>query len=453
MRTLIAMLIGVIVAAGANLVDDRAVVAVAVFYLTALTLLIVVINFISVFQTRNRVGLLFFAVGCLFWYWSEACALALGFPMFANIAGFSPILGLEVPTWVVAKATLCCSLFMFFGYWTWYLLPSSFSVDRLILTKPYPFKARYSIDVVLMLFALSGWLPLIFTYGSPEAAIAQLLTMRSDPALDQEAGFANYLPIASLVAASISAVRILFRSNGSVLLRILAVIAGGALVIASGTRFKLIYLIMPAIVLLLTDKSSFFSKRQRARYLLGALVLLFFVASYQFVNRYGEGSVDEAANVSGAVSGAGHFTALMHAVYLVPNEAGYFYQPMGPFFVTDYIPRFIWSDKPVHKFWEFYNDRLAVYTGGNITPSSVGQYYMNWGVMGAALIGVVLGAWVKLADNSLLNVVVRKDDLAASVVAFLIVFVFLSFRVYSPMYFAYPLFAYLMFRLLRFVFR
>ena len=113
-----------------------------------------------------------------------------------------------------------------------------------------------------------------------------------------------------------------------------------------------------------------------------------------------------------------------------------FQQSMAILFVTDLIPRFIWENKPIHEYWLFYNQ---ISLGGNVTPSIVGQYYMNWGVIGVLVSGLIFGLWAGLIDFLHKGYTESHRPQLLIVSGFLAAFLFLSFRHYSANYFFYVL--------------
>jgi hypothetical protein len=86
--------------------------------------------------------------------------------------------------------------------------------------------------------------------------------------------------------------------------------------------------------------------------------MLFAVTFYQIINRNST-SFDNQYTFT---TGSGHFIALSHAVSISEDLDEYFYQPMGLLFLSDFIPRMYWKDKIKPIFWDYYNERLAVFS-------------------------------------------------------------------------------------------
>ncbi|MBM3942630.1 MAG: hypothetical protein FJ316_06860 [SAR202 cluster bacterium] len=140
-------------------------------------------------------------------------------------------------------------------------------------------------------------------------------------------------------------------------------------------------------------------------------------------------------------SSTGQFTALLYAEYLVPERHPYFMEVAEPYFVIHWIPRKFWPEKPIMRSWTEYNDS---YTGGssefNVTPSVIGQFHINWGVLGVVFIGAWLGFLTCLADRLMLGLDLDRQQALAVVVGMLYAFILSSFRFYSPIYVTYVVF-------------
>jgi oligosaccharide repeat unit polymerase len=254
--------------------------------------------------------------------------------------------------------------------------------------------------------------------------------------IEMEAGFKNYLPIASIACAGFAMARLITGSSTSALLSIAAVLAGGIIAILSGTRFKVLYFLMPALICAMIGVRDP-GLRQRSLVYLGILVAaILFVTAFQFQNRYGSGSV-ETSKFSGVV-GAAHYTPLVFSIALM-RDTSPFYQPMSILFITDFVPRSIWPGKPNHEYFDFFN-QLAIF-GGNVTPSVLGQYYMNWGLAGGVISGLIFGIWARVIDLLYCRFRISENYLFLILSAFVCAFIFLSFRHYAANYFTYVLVA------------
>jgi oligosaccharide repeat unit polymerase len=399
-----------------------------------LSVAILALNLVRFLRTRENLGLFMLSLGSVFWFWGEVFGLLASDPVFPNVASYAPFREGQIPQGVLAKSLVAVALFNLTAFATLLL------TGRMALKLPTPHLGERAcsawVDIALVLFALAGWFPFLQTFGGFQQALANMLLMRSET-VEFEASLVNYLPILSISSASYALVRLATGSCGSRLIALLAVLVGAPIAVLSGTRFKLLYLLLPAVL-----AHALYPRGKRTstlRTILVSIVLagsMLALATYQFANRYG--SQDDIELITAAVWGAGHFTALTHAVALMEDRwIQPFMQPMAPLFVTDYVPRFIWPDKPMHEYWEFYNTSLVY--AGNITPSVVGQYYLNWGWIGAAISGVIFGLWARVGDVLLERFRLSANHLYLALAVFVFAFLFLSYRVYSPNYFTYPL--------------
>lgn len=394
-------------------------------------------------RTKREVGLLVINAGALFWFWYEVGFLALSDPVFANTESWSAFSSASIPADVIAKALFILSSFTISAHIAHSLLGNTAFFNS---TKGARFSHRKTswLDGLLLVISMLGWLPLIESSGGIAMSLERLTAMRADHVVEVESGFMGYLAIFSLCASSYALIRLASKSTSSRLLAICAFTVGAAIVVFSGTRFRLLYLIAPAIfVLFFSSDHRGLTKRQIIFIVIGAMSL-FLLAYFQINSR--DGGYGSKLN---AFYGNQHFSAFTFAVGLVPSLEEHFYQPLLPFFVTDYIPRFLWPDKPLHTFWEFYNGVLIVNGFGNVTPSVLGQYYMNWGLFGGFIAGFIFGFWAKIIDKFVLSYIVTRSPYSVAMAAYVSVFLFLSFRVLLPSYFFYILVMYLFLLILR----
>lgn len=395
------------------------------------------------YKLRRDIGYAVIAVGWCFWFWFEVIVQTVVDPSFPNFISYSPFLGQRIPEQVIATSLSCVAWFQLSSSVTWDSL-ARLGPLRLLHRIPRRSTAIY-LDLALAIAAILGWIPLLLASGGFMPALDHLQQMRKET-LGLEAGFANYLPILSIASSSIALARLTMGHCHHRLFAVIAVLFGGSLAIFSGTRFKLFYLVFPAILGIHASYKHAHSPINfiKKNAILAAVAgIVFALAFYQVT--YRTEYLVKTGQISwlNAFIGAGHFSALTHAVGLVPSERDYFYEPMLPFFVTDYIPRFIWPEKPEHSFWEFYNKRLAI--GGNLTPSIVAQYYMNWGPFGSVLAGIIIGAWARFGEALYQCTDIRNHSMRVISGGMVLAFVFLSYRVLSPNYFTYPLIAFMFF--------
>jgi hypothetical protein len=147
------------------------------------------------------------------------------------------------------------------------------------------------------------------------------------------------------------------------------------------------------------------------------------------------------------VEGNDQFGPELIATNVVEEQGHFFMEAMTPFFFTQFIPRDFWPEKPYPVFWQIFNAEWTQGRNLNVTPSITGQYYMNWGYFGVAYIGLYMGWLARLCEEWFLRLQMGRQLLSATAAGLLMAFVFFSFRIYHPMYFAYPLFGYLVYHL------
>lgn len=383
----------------------------------------------KVLHGRAYLGFSILSVGSVFWFWQEVFVLSVGSPSFPNTVSYSPVSGEVFPEILVAESLFVLSSFSLCAVLAWVIFGRV--LNRAFIV-PRRSGQTVLLDVVLLAIALLGWWPFLQTFGGIQQTIVRLLLLRAE-SVEFEAGLQNYIPIASISCAGFALARIVNGSARSTLICLAAAVFGGVIAVLSGTRFKLIYFMAPALICAfvgLRDKEKSQSSIIYVTAIFGAIIS---VAAFQFVNRYGVGSADSTA--LSAAAGARHFTPLVFAISIMEGRA-YFNQSMGVLFVTDLVPRFIWPGKPNHEYWEFYNQ---ISLGGNVTPSMLGQYYLNWGLAGGAIVGVIFGFWARIADILYARYLSTKNPLFLIFAAFVCTFLFLSFRHYSANYFTYLL--------------
>ena len=145
------------------------------------------------------------------------------------------------------------------------------------------------------------------------------------------------------------------------------------------------------------------------------------------------------------VEGHDQFGAELIAIKVTEDVGHFFMEPMTPFFLTHFIPHQFWAGKPYPASWQYFNDEWTQGGNFNVTPSITGQYYMNWGYVGVVWIGLFIGALARFCEDWFRRLRVQQQLLSATVAGLLLSFVFFSFRIYHPLYFAYPLFGYLVY--------
>jgi oligosaccharide repeat unit polymerase len=221
-------------------------------------------------------------------------------------------------------------------------------------------------------------------------------------------------------------------------------VAACAPVILGGTRFLVLYIVLPLILVLLGRS------RKRAAGINVAKVILVAVlcaVTFQAMLYFRSRGVTSLRNISvtdiGEAKTNFQFDALLLSRYLVPDTYDFIHESMAPFFVIHWIPRSLWPEKPVPEVLTLFNVGNGVtMSTGNITPSVIGQYYMCWGVSGIIGIALIIGGITRFADRLVLcggmqlsmPFVVALGSLYASISC--------SFRYFSPFYFSHAFMAF-----------
>jgi hypothetical protein len=215
------------------------------------------------------------------------------------------------------------------------------------------------------------------------------------------------------------------------------------ILVLSGSRHTVLVVLLPVSAVIL--RRSY--KRLRISKVLlwaSAILLLFCISQVQVVTR-NVGWDAARALVPDQVLNAevtGQFSALLLSESLVPTRHDFFVDPTPVYFITHWIPRRFWPEKPVDQVWQYFNDEV---TGGdpvwNVTPSVIGQFYMNCGVIGLCAIGCFLGMVCRITDNVLGRLTLSEHHAAAVCVATLYVFVINSLRYFAPFYLVYSVMA------------
>lgn len=388
--------------------------------------------------------------GVSFWFWLEAIRLALDEPPFVLVTIYQSLSG-EVPPDIVGEGIFSVSLFglgLVAGYYA--VNPSGF-VRRMFHYRVDRVSGAW-LDVILFSLSLLGWIPMLVAVGGDINWLMEILgEMRAYQVTgyEQDPGLATHFGLLSVAGGALGFARLVAGWRGSRLLQALAFLAASMWVFSTGSRFNLAYLILPALFAI---AASIQQARAREVFILRLKIILLAAiiaaglllqgALRQFGITEGRSFVDEESAVSIASRGGfghEHFSALLIAIDFTRQRGEYFLEPMTPFFLVHFIPRAIWPEKPVPISWLEYNDAV---TGGsdafNVTPSVIGQYYMNWGLLGVAFIGLFFGVFARVLDTA--DAVLRRETqfLGLVVCGMWTVFLFLSFRFYHPLYVTFP---------------
>ena len=378
-------------------------------------------------------GIFVFLLGSLFWFFIELFSLSILDKPFVDSSSYSPFGREQIPYGILSVSIFSLSLFCFISYFIW-AITQRVKFLNFFIFKKRQLKSKIYIDLFLFFIVLMGWFPFYKEFGGIKNALIKLFLFR-DANIELEPSLINFLPIFAIVAASFAFFRLITKMDNNRLISLLIFLIGSAIAFLSGTRFKIIILLVPAILVIFVIENNYQTTIKKIRAIFLIFLMLFAVTFYQIINR----NLTNSDNQFTFMTGSGHFIALSHAVSISEDLDEYFYQPMGLLFLSDFIPRMYWKDKIKPLFWDYYNERLAVSQNTNITPSILGQYYLNWGLIGSVIIGINIGLYIRLIDEFVFWYKKNKNLFNLWLAVFVSTFVFLSFRVYSFNYFFYVL--------------
>ncbi len=297
--------------------------------------------------------------------------------------------------------------------------------------------------LVAILLVACGLVPMLIYYQfDVDRVMAAIIASRSPTDFEAgEPGLAQHLALFGIFGGALFFVYALkvktWRRVAWILLGVLAALP----FISAGARHVWLYISLPSLLILLRGFKGSFTPPRVFAVVLGTLFILTiaqFQIAYRTVgwNEIGSGPTQELLSLNTN----GHFTALLFAEHLVPNEHPYFRQPAEFYFLIHWIPRQLWPTKPIMESWVYYNDSYVQGANFNVTPSVVGQFHMDWGLAGVIYIGAWLGFLATLADRVLLRLDSDRQRATFVVVGMFYAFIISSFRFYSPIYFSYFLF-------------
>jgi oligosaccharide repeat unit polymerase len=302
-------------------------------------------------------------------------------------------------------------------------------------------KPRSQMLPIVLFFAACAVFPLLLSFGGNLGEVGETLLAgrsRTGPAAE-DIGYIQYLYYLGLFGSALLLAKgALSKEKNRRFYLLLGILSALPFVMVSGSRHLWLYIALPTVVISIRLFGGGTNPGRFLRISVLALVVLLVVQLQFALRQHGWTKTSYVSTQQIFQTGTtGQFTALLYAEYLVPEFHGYFREPAEPYFVTHFIPRAIWPEKKFMQSWTYYN---ASYTQGlkfNVTPSVIGQFYINWGVAGVAFIGVWLGFLTYLADRILSALNIRRQWAMAAAVGMLYAFVCSSFRIYYPIYFVY----------------
>jgi oligosaccharide repeat unit polymerase len=393
------------------------------------------------------VGRITINFGIFYWFWLGAFQSTLEDPPFPTPDALYPGFFQTIPPDVVAICLIGVNLFALTAMLGWRYLPQPQRVLGLLADRLDPPSASW-LDWLALGLVLLAWMSLFLAYqGNLSAAVADLLLMRAGGKIgaSQDVGILHHLRLLGVFGAALALARIVLRSPGLKVARYLAVgLMFPILFFGQGSRFNFGYLLLPAVLVLIAPARHRLHWRSRRSTLMVFFAIGVVLVLYQgAIRTVGfDAARERGVELSSGFVGHDHFGAMAVAVDFAETE-GYWMEPMAPYFITHFIPRSVWPNKPYPKSWLAYNFMWTQGHAFNVTPSITGQYYYNWGLAGVLYIGFFMGWLARFCEAWFARLDMQRQLMSATVAGLLLGFVFLSFRLFYPLYFAYPLFGFL----------
>ncbi len=422
----------------------REALATVVPVMALLSLLIVIIS-VSRALRSGHIGHAFLHFGVFVTYWMGFLRLCTSQPAFASgVFQIAASVGLLYPLEKVALAAVYVALFQFtallgmslgvpstlrrMGRWRW---------DRPLSTP---------LLWVIALSAFAAWIPSLVAFrGDVEQAVARQMAMRSGSS--PSGGFVGLLAHLTHFAQYGTAVGIVLivvtYGRRSIVLWVGA-FTGLVFFMLQGTRHHMLFVAVPVAVYVFR-----LMVQQRKRKLLALLVcgLLLIGLVYQLQTALRERGWREIGNIDPrdliAFKGMDHIEAMIFSLVLVPEQHDYFHEAVTPYFVTHFVPHSWWPSKPFPKFWLYYNQRYTRGDPFNVCPSYIGQSHMTWGFMGVVIGALWMGWLTRLADTWFHLADAEGQKLWVIWVGSFYGFLISMHRIYYPLYFVYPAFAFI----------
>jgi oligosaccharide repeat unit polymerase len=385
-------------------------------------------------------GLALMVLSCIIFFWLDAFLLASQSEPYSPPASM-PLNENRFSSEEVATALLHCAAFevmIFVGY--------SLSVRSTDRAKRWMVSRVDTKDplkrVLPYLFVPCGFVSLVVGYSFRFDSIrAALLDGRIGVGGIEERGLWVSFDHFGLFAA---AYFFLCSASGEKLFRVtyalIGVIAATPFVL-SGSRHYLLFIFFPVCLAGLRKLSGSLTPGRLMKW--SILFAIFFCLPFLQVTlrSVGWAQLFSPEPIEIYPDASGQFSALLYAEHLVPADHDFFYELAEPYFVFHWIPRQFWQGKPIMAAWEFYNSAYSQGRPFNVTPSIIGQYYMNWGVAGVLIIGLQLGFFARAIDSVSICVQGRHRTAVLVVLGMAYAFLIASFRYYHPLYFTYEAFA------------
>lgn len=419
--------------------------------LAAFALLLAVVNILllldvskEALRTRS-LGKVLLVGSVLFFYWFDALQLGFEKPPFAVPARL-PVYSGQFHKEIIKQAYSYVTLFQLMLLVGYSVRPRMHRLVPWVCSRVD--SASGSGRLLRYLLVSCALVPLLVSYGfNLEVTIDALLAARSGGPAAEDIGLLHYLYFLGMYgAAFLLAEAIVFSDWKQTLSRtsffLIGAVGAVPFIMLWGTRHLWLFIALPACILLLTHSKGRITL-PRALTWGTILATVFLVAQLQLALRLR--GWEEIGTIGTSElferNPSGQFVALLFAELLVPDFHNYFREPVEPYFLIHWIPRRLWQGKPTMALWEYYNEAYTRGAAFNVTPSVIGQFHMNYGVIGVIFIGVWLGFLACLADRLLLAIDLDRQRAVAISIGMFHAFILSSFRFYSPVYFTYFVFA------------
>lgn len=393
----------------------------------------------------GRIGPVVLLAGVLLSFWLGAwrCMSRAYAPASATL--WSEFGGLW-PARTVARAILYVSLFQFVSLAACFAAPPLRRPAVLLRRLDRPVGHDLRVPLVFLAIAAMFAVLLIRSGGSPSGLLDILAGSRTASASARRIGPLMHVVWLGYCGVAIGLSDLLLTRRPLRIRLILACIvaAGAIVVLADGTRHRLLYVFGPPCLILLHLSVA---RGRRYRWILPAAVL-FCVAAYQGQSLCRDTGWRTLASHDRRdllhLSGTDQFQPLLYALELMGARGRHLHTPAWPFFLTHWVPRRLWPAKPHQPALELFSRtrtgaaELAV---RNATPSLLGQYHINWGVFGVAWIALCMGLAAGLLDRLARDGPLTDAPFAWTLLGMLWAFLAASFRALSPQYLLMPLLA------------
>ena len=397
------------------------------------------------------VGWIFLVTGHVFWFATPAL-----YQVVRPGLWFGDWIDTNVPTYALTKASLLIGLFLFGNGVGYYVFKRNRTVRSNVSPRGFLIPATHRLPLVCFLFFM-GILPYLLYGGGMIETIQEILLGRTTKSWmlfgvgQQEASGVRtlfWLSRAFLACSVVLAGCYIFflqkqRSLGARAVYWSIFALGCSIVyFDQGTRSYLAMAVVPVLSTYVFKKALSRGQFRISRLVLAGSVvvaLLLVVTPLQRLYRSDyrreqlpEMSVGEIISPKQDID---FYTETANAV-VVRDEylPGPLYESGLLYILVNPMPRTLWPGKPVsYTQWHFTLFRWGIdifERGGNALPSVVGQYYINFGVLGVAWVGLLFGGLVGWIERRLNRSRLFYEHLALATSA--LTFLFLSFRFFSP---------------------